>query len=116
MSDIDDYIKKNTKFLKIGDGEIFRGSFIKYVIIPDEFNPGEETVMYYFHDLDGNELAFKSSSIKLAQDLAKKAKTGQKIAIKRSGEARNTRYEVGLGDAGEMPSEAPKSEDEDIMF
>jgi hypothetical protein len=94
MSDLSKYVKNNSKFLSIQDGESVTMIYKGFSIIPDRFNPGKETVSYLFQDPEsGKSIPWTKSSNKVAIQM-NKINVGETISITRSGEGMGTAYKI----------------------
>lgn len=92
--ELGEFIKNNSKFLKIQDGEDVTLIYKGYSIIPDRFNPGKETVQYLFLDPMANKtLPWAKSSTKVAAQMAK-IEVDTLINITRMGEGTETTYRI----------------------
>ncbi len=88
-----DYVKDNSKFLKLEDGEAFEGTYIGFKVTGSKFDPEKETVVYKVKYADGKEVFFQTASVAVARVLGK-FKGGELIRIKRKGTGTNTKYEI----------------------
>jgi hypothetical protein len=94
MSDLNSFIKKNSQFLRINEGETVRFVYKGYSIIPDRFNPGKEVVSYLFQYPDSNKtIAWNKGSNRVAAQMQKFA-TGDTLVITRFGEGPDTKYVI----------------------
>jgi len=89
-----DFVKKKSKFLSIADGETVTLIYKGFSIVPDTFNPGNETVSYLFQDpATGKNLPWNKSSSKVALQM-NKIGTGETVKITRFGEGFETKYKI----------------------
>lgn len=111
MSDLSNYVKNNSKFLSIQDGETVTLIYKGFSIIPDRFNPGKETVSYLFQDTEtGRTLPWNKSSNKVALQFSKIG-TGETVAITRIGEGVATNYRIKVVEAKKA---TPKATDDEV--
>lgn len=97
--DLNSYIKNNSKFLKIEDGQTVTMVYKGFSIIPDRFNAGNETVQYLFLDPTTNKtLPWSKSSTRVAAQMAK-IPVGETVTISRLGEGTETVYRIKLANA-----------------
>lgn len=112
MSDLSNYVKNNSKFLSIQDGETVTMIYKGFSIIPDRFNPGKDTVSYLLQDpITGKSIPWTKSSNKVALQM-NKINTGETITITRMGEGMGTVYRIktvgkALGNVSNVPSQDP---------
>lgn len=93
-SDLNNYIKSNSKHLKIEDGETVQMVYKGFSIIPDRFNPGKETVSYLLAYPDtGKTTSWNKSSTKVASQM-NQIQAGETISITRFGEGTETSYKI----------------------
>ena len=94
MKSLNDYVKLNSKFLSIPDGESVILIYKGYSIVPDKFKPGSETVSYLFVEPEtGRGLPWNKSSNKIALEM-KKVEIGQMVRITRFGDGFDTKYKI----------------------
>ena|SRR3990167_8628917 len=111
MSSLDDFIKKNSKFLKLGEGESFEGIYEAHKTSPSTFDPEKETVVYTLRYMDGHKIFWQTSSVKVARFISK-LDPGNKLKIKRIGTGTNTKYEISSPDILEIDDSELKPDDE----
>ena len=93
-SDLDNYIKENAKFLRVGDGESIVLIYKGYSVVDDRFNPGKKVVSYLFQYTDSDKtIPWNKSSSKVAVQMAKFA-PGDKLKISRLGEGPASTYSI----------------------
>ena len=95
MGALNEFAKKNSKYIKLKDGESFSGKFLGYKF-GEDMN-GNETVIYNFKEGEGNEKKLQSSGQTLASFFDEVDGPGHPegvYKITRSGEGRETRYRV----------------------
>lgn len=96
MSDktLSQFVKDNSKFLRLADGESFDGSYVGYKITTNNFDPDKEMVVYKLRYADdGKEVFWQTASCAVAR-LFSKFKGGEKIIITRHGALTKTKYEI----------------------
>lgn len=113
MKSLNDYVKDNSKFLRLGNGEVFEGTYVAYKITGDKFNPEKETVIYKLKYQDGKDIYFQTASVGVAKIFGKFT-GGEKIRIKREGEGTNTKYHITSPDIQVTPDELEP--DQEIQF
>lgn len=91
MSDLQDFKRKNSRFLTLADGEEIVGKYEGYKITENPFDPDKETVNYFLV-MDGEKKVFRSGSNKAAGFFDGVA-VGEVVSIKRIGTGRDTKYE-----------------------
>ena len=90
---LNDYVKDNSKFLRLEDGETFDGFYSAYKVVGSKFDPEKETVVYKLRYEDGKEIYFQTASVAVAKIFGK-FKGGEKIRIKREGSGTQTKYHI----------------------
>ena len=90
---LSDYVKNNSKFLNIQDGESVELVYKGYSIVADKFNPGKETVSYLFQDENGKTIPWNKSSNRIATQM-NKINVGESVKITRYGESFETKYKI----------------------
>jgi hypothetical protein len=90
--DLKDWASKQSRFIKLGDGESIEAVFIKAIEVDDSFNPGKTKIRYTL-EVDNEEKFLESASSDLARKMFN-VEEGEVIKISRTGESMNTRYEV----------------------
>lgn len=111
MSDLSQYVKNNSKYLSIQDGETVTFIYKGFSIIPDRFNPGKETVSYLFQDIEtGRTIPWNKASNKVAIQFSKIG-TGETVSITRTGEGMGTNYRIKVVEAKKT---TPKATDDDV--
>ena len=94
VGDLNSFIKRHSKFLKLADGETITVVYMGYVVGADPRNPDVEKVTYKLKPMDyENALFLGSSSVKLARQL-KDISVGETIQLTRTGLGKETSYEV----------------------
>lgn len=94
---LEDFVKKNSKFLRLNDGEEFTGTYMGFKVVPNSFDPDKDTVLYKLAYEDGQEISWQNGSTKVAREISP-MEIGTKIIIKRTGEGtKNTKYEISKG-------------------
>jgi hypothetical protein len=89
-----DFIKNNTKFLKLEDGEIFQGTFHGFKVIPNRFHPEDNTVQYQLKFVDGERTIKWENDKNYVATAMQKLKEGDLVQIKREGTEKKTKYIV----------------------
>ncbi len=93
---LDSFIKNNRKFIKIKDGESFRGFYRGFKVITTiAFGEEKESVIYMLQE-DGvdHPVGWQNASTGVAEKM-KQFSPGEEIIIKRSGStAKDTKWEV----------------------
>jgi hypothetical protein len=90
---LNQFVKDNSKFLRLADGESFEGAYVGYKIATNSYDPEKEMVVYKLRYEDGKEVFWQTASCAVAK-LFSKFKGGEKIVITRHGELTNTKYEI----------------------
>ena len=92
LQDIYDEAKKQSKFIKLGDGESFEGKFIS--VKEGQNSLGQDTKFYIFH-VDGIDKTFNSSNFSLLRGMVEAGvNEGDTCRITRKGIDKSTKYEV----------------------
>jgi hypothetical protein len=93
-NELDSFVKRNQKFLKLLDNESFTGTYMGFVIGVDPNNPDKEKVTYKFlpQGLD-NPVYLASASVSFAKKMSTIAKSTD-VKITRHGIEKNTTYEI----------------------
>lgn len=93
---LDQYLKDNTKFLKLKNNESVDVIYKGYKIVPDRFSDedGAEIVSYKLQ-YPGSEklMSWQNKSSKVAADM-KAIKEGEFIRLTRTGEGAQTKYSI----------------------
>lgn len=93
-NDLNSFIKKNRKFIKIKDGESYSGIYRGYKIHPSRFDMSKDTVSYMFEDIEtGKILPWDSNSGWVAIEMIK-YKEGDLLVLTRVGDGTSTKYTV----------------------
>ncbi len=91
---LDDFIKRNSKFLKLGDEETVTVTYLGFVIGVDPKNPDKEKVTYKFkREGFENPVFLSSASTNFANRMNKIGK-GEVIQLTRHGLDTATTYEI----------------------
>lgn len=90
---LQEFVKDNSKFLRLADGESFEGSFVGYKVTASSFDPEKEIVVYKLKYKDGKETYWQTASAAVAKAFSK-FKGGEKVSITRKGEGNNTRWDI----------------------
>jgi len=107
-----DFVKNNSKFLRLGNGESFVGIYKGYKITQNNFDPDKQMVVYKLAYPDGKEIFWQSSATSVARTLAE-FKGGEKIVITRHGEGQKTKYSIASDDVRVTPDDQG---DEEVPF
>ena len=101
MGEGSDYAKRNSKFIKIGDGEFVEGIFEgRKFVVKDIFGEEKEICRY---KIDGKTFDSQSGQLAIAFD---NIHAGTRVKITRSGDGMDTKYLVeNLSNPEESPSE-----------
>ena len=97
MGKLNEYVKANSKWLKLDDGERIVVTYLGYAFALNQ--NGDKVPCYEFRLENGDVKNLQSQSAVLANffdETNGTAKTGNKVEITRSGEEQNTRYKVEL--------------------
>jgi hypothetical protein len=94
---LNDFVKDNSKFIRLDDGESFEGTFKSFKVVSSQFDPEKETVVYKLAYLDGKESFWQTSSVRVAK-LFSKFKGGEIVKITRHGKGNETKYEISSPD------------------
>jgi len=97
MGGLKDFQRKNSKFIKLEDGESFTGKYNGYSFSMNTMT-GKEVPVYKFI-IDGQEKLFQTQSGKMCaffDEDSGSAKKGQMVKITRKGLAMQTSYEPEL--------------------
>lgn len=93
-NDLNSFIKRNSKFLKLGDEESVTVTYLGFVIGVDPKNPEKEKVTYRFkREGYDNPVFLSSASTNFAARMAKISK-GETIQLTRHGLETATTYEI----------------------
>jgi len=90
---LEDFARRNSKFLKLDDKESFTGKYVSSKCVPSAFDPDKEIVQYELEYLDGQKVTWNNGSGRVAKEFAK-IKLGETVTITRDGLATKTRYEI----------------------
>ena len=88
-----EWAKKNSKFIKLADGDSFKGKLKDFKAIPDHFNPDKEVIRYTFEMEDGQLKYWDNGRASVVEAMA--GFVGKLVEVWRRGEGKNdTSYEV----------------------
>jgi hypothetical protein len=107
------FVKDNSKFLRLSDGESFTGSYVGYKISANSYDPEKEIVVYKLKFEDGKEVFWQTASCAVAK-LFSKFKGGEKVVITRHGDGTQTKYEIKSPEV--MISKDELEPDEEVPF
>lgn len=113
MKNLNDFVRDNSKFLRLEDGESFEGFYLTFKVTGSKYDPEKETVIYKLRYEDGKEVYFQTASVAVAKTFGK-LKGGEKIKIKRKGAGTNTQYLISSPDLQISPEELEP--DQEIQF
>lgn len=91
---LDGFIKRNKKFLKLGDEESMVVTYMGFTIVADPRDPDIEKVMYKFKPEGYDRPLFMSSSSTSFAERIKKLSIGEVIRLTRHGLEKATSYEI----------------------
>lgn len=92
--DLDDYIKSNSKFLKIPENGSVEVIYKGHEIVADRFNPGNNTVSYMFqYPGQTKMIPWNKASTVVAASMQKVA-VGDRVKITRTGQGFATKYQI----------------------
>ncbi len=95
MKDLNQFVKDNQKFLKLGDGDTFVGKFLSYSVGINRFDPEKEIVNYKFQYKDDEKTVFWGTGRMDVAMSFSKIKPGTMIKITRTGsDKNNTSYKI----------------------
>jgi hypothetical protein len=109
---LNDYVKDNSKFLRLADGESFEGTFVAYKVTASTFDPEKETVVYKLKYKDGKETYWQTASAAVAKAFSK-FKGGEAVSITRKGDGPSTRWDIKSPEAG-IDVDSDLAPDEDV--
>jgi len=92
MSELQDYIKRNSKTISLKDGESVEVIYKGYKIGANKYDPEKETVYYTLGTKYGDKI-FQSGALSLA-NIFDSIKKGAKIKLTRTGEGNKTKYSI----------------------
>lgn len=90
MSELSDYAKRNSQFVKLEDGESLEAVYRGFKVGANPFDPDKEVVSYKLETEYGVK-TLRSAATALAR-LLDKVKEGSEIRITRSGKSTQTKY------------------------
>lgn len=113
---LNDFVKDNSKFLRLQDGESFEGIYVAFKVTPSTFDPEKETCIYKLKYEDGKEIYWQTASVAVARVISK-YKGGEAINIKRQGSGTKTKYVISSPDITVDDSELQPDEElpEDLV-
>lgn len=92
MNDLDNFISDNSAYIDLADGDSVTAIYEGCKVAPNPNDPEKNIVFYSLNKGDRTRL-FKSASVKLAK-VMKDIPVGSKILVKRTGQQKNTKYDV----------------------
>ena len=90
---LNDFVKDNSKFLRLSDKESFEGTYKGFKVTQSTFDPEKETVVYRLAYSDGKQVFFQTASVAVAKTFGK-LKGGEQIRIIRHGAGTKTQYAI----------------------
>ena len=110
---LNEFVKDNSKFLKIDDGETFEGNYLGYKVATSQYDPDKEVVIYQLEFPDGKKVFWQTGSTAVARVISN-FKGGEKIKITRHGTGTGTKYDISSPDV--VISKDELTPDEEIPF
>ena len=107
MTELADWVRRNSKFLQLADGESVEGTYEGYKISANNFDPEKERVVYKL-SIDGQSKYFQSAAASVARffDLLP---VGSSVKITRAGLKMDTKYTCVSPDAPHVEQEEEES-------
>lgn len=84
--------RKNSRFLKLEDGENFIAKLKDMKPIPNRFDIEKEVIRYTFEFEDGTVKSWENGNAKVLEQMTELV--GKKVQVLRNGEGNKTKYEV----------------------
>ncbi len=106
MGELNKWIKKSSKFLKLADGETITAVFREFKFIQSSFDADKEVVRYTLETPDGEKL-WETGSKSVAQ-FFDKVEPGQSVKIKRWGSGNDTEYILSIVEGIESKDNGPE--------
>ena len=97
MGDLKDWSRKQSKFVKLEDGESMTLQYEGFDIIPSKFDPEKQSIRYKF-SLNGDKKFWENGTQKVALQFDN-IKTGSIVKVTRKGLEKATSYAVEVIDA-----------------
>ena len=113
MKTLDDFIKENSKFLKLEDGGSYEGYYKGFKVVPNKYDPDKEQVVYKLEDKEGRGIYFQTASVAVAKAFNKLGKGGF-FKITRHGVGTSTSYEISIPEDFSKPEYSGDPEIEEI--
>lgn len=113
MKNLSEYVRDNSKFLRLESGEVFEGTYVTYKIMGNKFDPEKETVVYKLRYDDGKDAYLQTASVAVAKAISK-LKGGERLRIKREGAGTQTKYIISSPDIQISPEELEP--DQEVQF
>lgn len=110
---LNEFVKDNSKFLRLDDKESFEGTYVTFKVTGSQFDPDKETVVYKLRYPDQKEVYFQTASVAVAKAFGK-LKGGELIKIVREGSGTKTKYHISSPDL--QVSAEDLEPDQDIQF
>ncbi len=111
MSELTDYVKRNSKTFTLQDGDSAIATYRGYKIGANKYDPEKEAV-YYQLETEFGIKTFQSSALVLANTLYKIPK-GTEVRITRTGEGNKTTYAIEKKENGVFVRVGRHAEEED---
>lgn len=90
MGELNKWVKQNSKFLRLADGETITAVFQGFKFVQSAFDADKEVVRYSLKTPEGEKLWDTGS--KVIAEFFDKVSPGTPVKIKRFGEGRDTEY------------------------
>lgn len=91
--DLEQFVKENTRFVKLEDGSTFTGKLMGMKRITNKFDSTKQAMEYEFETNDKRLVTWTTGSLKVAREVLK-YKPGAILAITRHGEGTQTKYKI----------------------
>jgi len=91
-NDLDQFIDDNSSYIDLADGDSVEAVYEGFKVAPNPSDPTKNIVFYTLNKGDKPRL-FKSASVKLAKTM-KEIPVGSKVVITRTGQQKQTKYDV----------------------
>jgi len=104
---LNDFVKENSKFLRLSNGESFEGVYRGYKVAASTFDPEKDTCNYKLEYPDGQAVFFQTSSVAVAKTFSRLT-GGEMIKIVRDGSGNKTKYHITSPDLEVSEVEEPE--------
>ena len=91
MGELKDWARRQSKFVKLDDGESEIFKYIGYKFVPKQDDPSKEVMMFELEDMTGTRKFWNTSAAGVANQMDTVPK-GSQIEITRSGLEKATKY------------------------